>query len=239
MSASRFGVAAGIVARIGDGFPREFLVRLRRAGVDIRGVHRVHGVSTPTCYILEEERGGHRTLIDQGAERRASHLALPRRVLLDYSWLHVTTGHPEYQLRLTRAARAAGLRVAFDPAQEIHYLWDRTRFRELLSRAEILFGNRSEVDRATELAGAASTVDLLRRVPLVVRTEGTNGVTAFDRTGRVHVPARRPRRVARLVGAGDAFRGGFYAAWFEGQPLRECLGAGTRSSAQWIERSSS
>jgi len=234
--AASFGVATGIVARIGDGFPKEFLTQFERAKVDTRAVTRVRGVSTPTCYIIEEEGGRHRTMIDQGAEARAAQVALPRGLLREYSWLHVTTGDPDFQLRLSRAARTAGLRVTFDPAQELHYLWDRRRFLDLLSRAEVLFGNRSEVDRATELAGG-SPADLLSRVPLVVRTEGKNGATAFSRTGRVHVPAQRPRSLARLVGAGDAFRGGFYAAWFGGRPLRECLGAGTRSAARWVERS--
>jgi adenosine kinase len=233
--AASFGVATGIIARIGDGFPAEFLTRLARARVDVRAVARARGVSTPTCYIVEEERGGQRTLIDQGAEAHTTHAVIPRGVLREYSWLHVTTGDPGFQLRLTHAALRDGLRIAFDPAQEVHYRWDRRRFRELLSSAEVLFGNRSEVDRAARLAGGTSPTDLLRRVPLVVRTEGQRGATAFDRTGRVHVPARRPRERRRLVGAGDAFRGGFYAAWFEGQPLERCLGAGVRSAVRWIE----
>jgi sugar/nucleoside kinase (ribokinase family) len=235
--AASFGVAAGIVARIGDGFPEEFLTRLERAQVDVRAVTRVRGVSTPTCYIVEDERGGQRTLIDQGAEARAAQVRIPHAVLREYSWLHVTTGDPAYQQRLSRAARTAGLRLSLDPAQEIHYRWDRRRFRDVLSNAEVLFGNRAEIDRATVLIDGTSPEDLLRRVPLVVRTEGKDGASAFSRTGQVHVPPRRPRRLGRLVGAGDAFRGGFYAAWFGGQPLRECLGAGTRSAARWIERS--
>lgn len=234
--ATSFGVTTGIVARIGDGFPGAFLTRLARAGVDLRAVTRIRGINTPTCYIVEEERGDQRTLIDQGAEAHAAHGVIPRGVLREYSWLHVTTGDPDFQLRLSRAARRAGLRIAFDPAQELHYRWDRRRFRDLLSSTEVLFGNRSEVDRATELVRGTSPTDLLRHVPLVVCTEGKNGATAFSRTGWVHVPPRRPRVQRRLVGAGDAFRGGFYAAWFEGQPLRQCLGAGTRSAARWIER---
>jgi sugar/nucleoside kinase (ribokinase family) len=233
--AARFGVATGIIARIGDGFPPEFLTRLARAGVDVRAVTRVRGVSTPTCYIMEEERGAQRTLIDQGADAQSAHAAIPRAVLREYSWLHVTTGDPEFQLRLARAAVRAGLRIAFDPAQEVHYRWDRRRFRELLPIAEVLFGNRGEVDHAAQLIGGESPEDLLRFVPLVVLTEGKGGATAFGRAGNVHVPAQRPRERKRLVGAGDAFRGGFYAAWFEGEPLRGCLRAGVRSAARWIE----
>jgi 6-phosphofructokinase 1/ribokinase len=232
--AARYGVATGLIARIGDGFPREFLTRLRQANIDLRALVPVPGAVTPTCYTVEDEQGHQRTLIDQGAMAGMNTATPPRDVLADYSWLHITTGNPQYHLRLLREARKRGLRAAADPAQEIHYWWGRSGFRELLAGAEILFGNRSEIARATKLAGVATTERLVERVPLVIRTEGSEGVTAFARGNVVHVPAARPRRVRSIVGAGDAFRGGFYAGWFEGRPLKECLIAGTRSAARWV-----
>lgn len=232
-----YGIATGLVARVGEGFPSHFLAQLRRARIDLRGLRVVPGVSTPTCYILEDARGGQRTLIDQGAMADGKDARLPGELLREYGWVHITTGNPDYHLRLIRQARQFGLRVAADPAQEIHYWWDRRRFRELLAGSEILFGNRSEVARATRLAGASSPESLLAQVPMVVRTEGTAGATAFARGTTVHVPAVRARRVRSTVGAGDAFRGGFYAGWFAGRPLKECLVAGTRSAARWVARS--
>jgi len=233
--ASRLGVATGLVARVGDGFPGEYLADLEASGVDIRGVEQVRGVPTPTCYILEDERGVQRTLIDQGAMSHARGAPLPGSWIEEYSWLHLTTADPEYQLRLQSLARKRGLRVAADPAQEIHYRWDARSFRELLRGSELFFGNRAEVARALEFLGSRSTKRLLELVPLVVRTEGRVGATAFSRAGTAHVDAVRPARVRTLVGAGDAFRGGFYAGWFAGQPLSRCLAAGVRSSARWIE----
>lgn len=233
--ASRLGVATGLVARVGDGFPEEYVATLERAGVDVRGLERVHGQSTPTCYIIEDRQGSQRTLIDQGVMGDATEAVVPRGWLREYSWVHLTTADPSFQLRLQRAARARGLHVAVDPAQEIHYRWDRRSFRELLLGSELLFGNRSEIARALEFMGGHRVNDLLEFVPLIVRTEGRAGASAFSRSGAVHVRATRPTRVRSLVGAGDAFRGGFYAAWFAGQPLSVCLTAGTRSSARWIE----
>jgi len=235
-AASKLGVATGLVARVGDGFPDEYVAAFRDAGIDVRGIQRVIGKPTPTCYTIEDREGVQRTLIDQGVMSRTRGVALPPvRLLREYSWVHLTTADPEFQLRLQKAARARGLRVAADPAQEIHYRWDRRSFRELLRGSELLFGNRSEIDRALEFVGARRPKGLLEFVPLVIRTEGRAGATAFSRVGTVHVRAARPARVRTFVGAGDAFRGGFYAAWFAGQPLLACLTAGTRSSARWIE----
>jgi len=233
--ATKLGVATGLVARIGDGFPEEYLGGLRAAGVDLRGVARVPGSPTPTCYIIEDGDGDQRTLIDQGAMSHSRAAKLPTGWLEEYSWLHLTTADPEFQLRLSKAARARGLHVAADPAQEIHYRWDRRSFRQLLRDSEILFGNRAEIARALEFVGARRAEGLLEFVPLVVRTEGRQGASAFSRAGTFHVAAARHARIRSLVGAGDAFRGGFYAAWFAGQPLARCLSAGARSSARWIE----
>ena len=233
--AARLGVATGLVARVGDGFPREYMTSLRAAGIDVRGVEVVRGTPTPTCFILEDRRHSQRTLIDQGAMEATRAARLPTRLLPEYAWLHLTTADPAFQLRLLDTARRHGLHVAADPAQEIHYRWSRSAFRTLLRGSEVLFGNRSEIDRALEFVGGDRPAALLEWVPLVIRTEGRKGATAFSRAGVVHAGGVAPKRVRTLVGAGDAFRGGFYAAWFAGQPIAHCLAAGTRAGAHWIE----
>jgi sugar/nucleoside kinase (ribokinase family) len=235
--ASRYGVATGLVAVVGAEFPTEFERRLSAAGIDLRGLRRTAHRPTPTCFIVEDRDGGQRTLIDQGPMADLARAPLPGAWLAEYAWLHLTTGDPAFQLRLARAAKAAGLRVAADPAQEIHYRWSGRRFRALLAGSEVFFGNRAEVDRALQYVGGTSPDALLAHVPLVVRTEGRRGATAFSRAATVHVPAFRPRTRQTEVGAGDAFRGGFYAGWFAGRPLRDCLGAGARAAADWIEGS--
>ncbi len=236
LTAARYGVATGLVARVGRGFPSEFLTRLRAGRVDLRGVATLRQRTTPTCYIVEDRDGGQRTFIDQGA--MADDLPARFRVgpwLREYSWVHLTTGPPAAQLELLGRSHRAGAHVAADPGQEVHYRWTSTHLRRLAAGAEIFWGNRGEIDHAAELLGVASPLGLLATVPLVVRTEGKSGASAYTRAGRVHVPADRPRRVRTVVGAGDAFRGGFYAGWFAGQPLVDCLRAGTRAAARQME----
>ena len=236
--ASGYGVATGLVSWLGEEFPELFRRRLERSRIDLRGIRTVKGASTPTCFILEDRQGNQRTLIDQGPMQDRGAAELPADWMREYSWLHLATGDPVFQLRLAARAHALGLKVAADPAQEIHYRWDRRRFRTLLAQAELLFGNRSEIDRAERFVGVRTPEGLLAHVPLVVRTEGRSGATAFSRAGTVRVPAVLPRRARTAVGAGDAFRGGFYSAWFGGQPLEHCLRAGTRAASRWIEERS-
>ncbi|MCI4348073.1 MAG: PfkB family carbohydrate kinase, partial [Thermoplasmata archaeon] len=76
---------------------------------------------------------------------------------------------------------------------------------------------------------------LLEVVPLIVETRGRDGAVAWTRAGSSKVPAARPRKVRQVTGAGDGFRGGFYAGWFRGQPLRTCLAYGNWAAARWLE----
>ncbi len=235
--ASRLGVRTGLWARIGPGFPARWRSRMAGEGIDLRGLVTVPGLPTPTCTIVEDRDGTSRTLIQQGPMARARDAPLPGRWWQTYRWLHLATGDPEHYTRLAAAARAAGLKVSVDPAQEIFYRWDRRRFRAVVGLAEILFGNRLEIAQAARWAGTDGLRGLLASVPLVVRTEGTRGATAYYRGGEDHVAAAAVPRGRSAVGAGDAFRGGFYAAWFGGEPTDVCLASGNRAARAWMVRS--
>jgi len=235
-TASHYGVRTGLIARLGDAFPESFRRQLRRDGIDLRGLTSLRGVPTPTAYVLEEPGGAQRTLMAQGAMAdgiRAQGLSWPW--IGEYAWVHLTTGPPDLQLGVARQARATGVRIAADPAQEVYYRWDARRLARLLRDAEIVFGNRAEIARIAAKLDLPGPRALAAKVPLVVRTEGPRGASAFSRTGTVHVPARPVRHVGSVVGAGDRFRGGFYAAWFAGHDLTGCLRAGVVAAARGLE----
>ena len=234
-AAAFWGVRVGLVSRVGADFPPAFRAQLVRARVDLRGLESVRSAFSSACYIAEDGKGGQSTLIDQGPMGDDFRFRVSPPVLARAPWAHLTTGAPEYLFATQSAVRARGGRVAVDPAQEIHYRWTAGGLRRLLRGSEILFGNEHEVERAAELLGVKGPSALLDRIPTVVVTLGKRGAAAYSRSGTVRVPAVRPRRLRQITGAGDAFRGGFYAGWFEGTPLKGCLVAGVRSAARWIE----
>ncbi len=233
--AAHWGVSVGLISRIGDDFPAAFERRLREENVGLTGVERVAGAHCSACYIVEDGRGSQMTFIDQGPMGDARSAPLPGAVISGVDWVHLGTGDPEYLGRIADAARGAGAHLAADPAQEIHYRWDGSRLRRLLDRCELFFGNRSEVDRAIALLKLRDRKGLLELVPTIVETRGAAGAVAHTRLGTVTVRAHVPKRVRQVTGAGDAFRGGFYAGWFAGQPMRGCLVAGTRAAAAWMQ----
>ncbi len=226
---ARTGLRCGLAAFVGRDLPEYMRETLRHDRVDISGVVAREGVLTPTCWIALDRKAHQQTFIDQGAMARTGRLALPD--LQGVGWVHITTGDPEYQLRVARKARSLGINVAADPAQEIHYRWNARRLHELLSLSEILFVNRSELTKTLELAERRTPEDLLGEVPLIVETLGSQGARAYTRRGTFSVPAKSVRHPQTVTGAGDAFRGGFYGGWLRGLSIEKCLRAGTAAGA--------
>lgn len=234
-AAAKLGVRTALVSQVGPDFPAHFRRQLIREGLDLTGFQRVPGARSPAAFIVESAGGEQVTLIDQGPMEEDRGTAVPRGLLLRAGWLHLTTGNPQYQLRTLEAGRRLGMRAAADPAQEIFYRWDSPSLRRLLSGSELFFANRSELAHALELLRLGRMAELLEIVPLVVETRGPRGSTAWTRAGRVRVSAVGSRRVQQVTGAGDGFRGGFYAGWFRGDPLEDCLRYGAWAAARWLE----
>ena len=232
--AARLGVRTALHSYVGPDFPPEFRRKLRADGVDLEGLVRLPGTSSPACYITEADDGAQVTLIDQGAMAGRTRTRVPDALIARSRWVHIATGDPAYQLQVLRTARQSGQRVAADPAQEIHYRWNRRDLRELLESSEIFFANASEAERARRLLGIAQVRGLPRVVPLVVITLGSDGAVAYARGAVERVPGMTRPGKRHTTGAGDAFRGGFYAAWLRGEPLRRCVTEATRTAARWV-----
>lgn len=229
--ARHLGVRSALASFVGPDFPARYRQLLRQEGVDLTAFRtRAKGL-TPTCWILEDGHGGQATVIDQGAMASLGPREPPPGAVRRSAWVHLTTGDPGYQLSVAREARARGRPVAFDPAQEVRYRWRAADLQRMLPLTEILFGNEGELERLCEIGGFGAVADLVGTVPLVVMTRGPRGVSAFSRTGRLDLPALPVRSLGHVTGAGDAFRGGFYAGWFRGWPLRTCLKGGLAAAA--------
>ena len=122
--------------------------------------------------------------------------------------------------------------IAFDPAQEIHEIWDKERFNRALALSNIFFCNEHESVSAEKYI--ESTLDTIKK-HLVVRTDGPEGSRAFIDGKRVDVPAVRPDKVVDTTGAGDAFRAGFYAAKYRKYGTEEALIIAAATSSFVIE----
>ncbi len=234
--AARLGVRTSLASFVGEDFPPEYREALASDGVDVADLRTVAGYGTPTAWIFGDRRGNQMAIVDQGPMKAAGRLEVLRHTVESSELVHIGTGRPEYYAKVIALAASLGKRIAFDPSQEIHYVYDGPTFRRLLPRAEIFFGNESEMRQALAFARRRRPADLLEFVRTVVLTRGAKGSTVLSGEGREEIPAVKPRRVVDVTGAGDAFRAGFYAGLSRGLDLRRCGLLGSSVASFVIER---
>jgi ribokinase len=150
--------------------------------------------------------------------------------------VHLATGNPEYHMRAAEEASRQGKRVAFDPGQELHYKWEAGTFTKMLGLADMLFLNNAELQRALKYTRGAIPHELLDHVDTIVLTNGRRGSSIMDENGTIKVPMVPAERVEDTTGAGDAFRGGFYAGVHREMTPRNCLLLGAATASFIVER---
>ncbi len=219
--AGHLGVPVAVASFVGEDFPAEYRQALERDGVDLQDLRVVPGHLTPRAWILNGPGEEQATIIDQGPMAHAPEFELLEHAIRDSAWVHVGTGNPAYHRRVVRMAEQLGKAVAFDPSQEIHYMYTARPLRELMEAADIFFGNDVELGRALEMLDLGDPQALLGFVDTVVWTRGGRGSTILTKGRRLEIPSV-PVEVVDVTGAGDAYRGGFYAGLHRGWDLERC-----------------
>ncbi|HEY7588873.1 MAG TPA: carbohydrate kinase family protein [Thermoplasmata archaeon] len=232
-AAARLGVRTSLASFVGPDFPDDYRKALADEGVDLTDLRIVPRHTTPTAWVFSDRPGNQMAIIDQGPMWDSALRPVLRHSVRDVELVHLGTGRPEYYLKVAAAAEGLGRTVAFDPSQEIHYVYRPSVFRRLLRRSTYFFGNEAEIARAKRFVRATSTADLLRHVDVVVTTLGAKGSVVFTKTGKLIIPRVKPARVVDVTGAGDAYRAGFYAGLSRSYDLRHCglLGSAVASFA--------
>src|SRR5207245_10653744 len=199
-AAARLGVQVSLASLVGPDFPADYRDALKKEGVDTTDLRTVRNANTPTAWVFSDPKGNQMAIVDQGPMKDAAHLPLLPHSVQDVDLVHIGTGRPEYYLRVARLASSLGKTIAFDPSQEIHYVYTPRLFRELLRRSTYLFGNEAEIVRAKRLARVTSTEGLLEAAEVVVATLGSRGSAVYHEDGRMRIPRVRPREWAGAPG---------------------------------------
>ena len=220
-AAARLGVKAALASFVGDDFPADYREALRADKVDLTDLRPIRGALTPTAWIFSDRSGNQMAVIDQGP-MKAARLPILRHSVEDVELVHLGTGRPAYYARIASLAAELDRTVAFDPSQEIHYVYRPRSFRTLLQHSTYFFANAAEVGHAKRFLRITSTKGLLRFTSVVVVTLGRRGSAIYTRDGTTRIPRVPPKRVVDVTGAGDAYRAGFYAGLSRGFDLRRC-----------------
>jgi ribokinase len=233
--ASSLGVKTALASHVGDDFPAPFMDALRKSGVDTADVVKVHGERTPFIIMVSDKDHNQIGFVDQGAMKLQDRLPLRTHTVDSSKFVHIGTGRPGYALKVAKRARAKKKTIAFDPAQELHYVYTPETFKSVLDQCDILFVNSAELEKAKSYLNLKEDVELLSHVKMVVNTRGGDGSRIMTDGDEITVGTVQPDKVVDTTGAGDGFRAGFYAGLSRSLPLEECAWVGAATASFVVE----
>lgn len=235
--ASHLGVKTALASFVGDDFPEQFRKILIEGEIDLTDLITIEAGRTPSIFLVSDDEHNQIGYVDQGVMVDQDGYQLLDHTISSSEIIHVGTGRPGYALRVCERAEELGKRVAFDPAQELHYVYTPDSFREVLPHANMFFCNERELGHALEYMDLNDPQELLEFIDSVVVTMGGDGSRIYHRDEElIAIPSVCPNRVVDTTGAGDAYRAGFYAGLSRGHPMEEC-GRLAASAASFIVES--
>jgi len=227
LQAASLGLKVYLSSYVGGDFPEKFRNKLKKAGVQLDYFFVRKEAITPTCWIYNDRKQNQMIFIEQGAMKEMENYPLPEIHLNNFDFVHVGTGRPIYYLRLFESWKREWNKseekpvLAFDPGQEMHYVYTKERFSAMMKYVDIFFGNREEWKISLNYLGFSEASYINKISSLAIRTLGKEGAEIFCEGKRLFIPSVKVFKKRDTTGAGDAFRAGFYAALLRGASVEE------------------
>lgn len=222
---ARQGLNSSFVGKIGDDVAATAVIAdLDLEMIDTRNVMRHTTLGTQYSTILLADNGERTILIYRGAANSHEPIDYKEIDFSQYDWIYVSSFAGAFDALDTifSRAKAAGVKIMFNPGSA--ELNDIDKLRGLLEDVEILSINREEAKLIVE---GQTNEELVRHglnyVPIVIVSDGPNGVVASDRKTIVSAGMYEDVPVIDRTGAGDAFGSGFLSYWSQGRSLKDSI----------------
>lgn len=241
--AAHAGAPTIFIGGIGDDDAgRSSQAALTNLGVDTRLIVS-NEVSTGSCICIVDPSGERTMIPDQGANSLLCVAHLTDDLLQAGNHLHIS-GYTYLQptsriaaIEILAKAKSAGLSTSIDPSSEsMIELAGIQNVRDWISGTQIIFPNADEarvLTGQTDMTKAAHT--LLDLAENVVITLGAAGAMQVSRDlPELKVSAPKVKAVD-ATGAGDAFAGGYLAAWLKTKDALTALSAGVAAGSECVQ----
>lgn len=155
---------------------------------------------------------------------------------IDADWMYVSSmsGNFEVLHKLFVQARKMDIKVMFNPGKG--ELKHPDKLRALLSDVDVLSVNKDEIQLIVEGETMEElVVHGLHYVPVVIVSDGPNGVCSSDGKTIVKAGMYQDVKVIDRTGAGDAFGSGFLSQWSQGVSLVDSIVFASANSTSVVQ----
>ncbi len=233
------GIPARIVTSVGFDFEttgfKKHLQRFPNLKLDL---DTYSDKFTATCYIVNDKHSNQNIVFHGGALFESGKIRFSARGIKKEN-VKIAIVSPDSLDALAKFPKQyieMGIPFIYDPGQLCPIL-DSKVLADILPHAKIVIGNEFEVQKICEKLN--KTIDgLLELCPVVIRTEGADGVSIFYRgQPPVHIDIVIPEKVVDTTGAGDGFRAGLLYGLFNDYSILDAAKWGASVASFVVETS--
>lgn len=232
--AAKLGVPTAIAAFVGTDFPKKYEDFMASTGLIMDEMVKVDDYDTSSALVLNDSKLDQKVLFFQGPHGFASKLGIELIRNAEKSrFVHFCTGDPLYHIGLMRKLKDGKRMIAFDPAQEIHRLWNDRLMADAIACSNMLFCNRFEAESMLKYLHVDSFDEV--NFPFILCTRGAEGCELYLDGTHTSFPIVKADRVVDATGAGDSFRAGFYAGQYHGLSIEQSIITAAATSSFIVE----
>jgi sugar/nucleoside kinase (ribokinase family) len=228
LAAARLGMRTRLSSVVGEDLDPGYMERVQGSGIDASDVVKLPGHRSPFCIILSAPGGKQAYAFHMGAMSEQGRAPIPDPG--EVAYCHVATSDPTYTAKVLAAMKRAYVETGLDPGQEIFFRWGKKEMNAALKSTDRFFGNIGEWTKLGEIMGwerVGDDVPVFREAFGYIReaiiTMGEKGAALIRSSETFTDPAFSAVRLIDATGAGDAFRGAFYAALERGYGSHKAL----------------
>ena len=211
----------------------DYARRLQQVGVDTTGVKIIPEKFTASFFATTDRSGAQIATFYTGAMADSANLPLAEADYAPDDFVMVSPTDPGAMKRYIREAPELGLRMLFDPGQQIISM-DADVLRDGVENAHGMFINEYEFELLQKHTGWSAEA-ILAKPAFTVVTLAEQGARVVAEGVDCVVPAVAGLDVKDPTGVGDAFRGGFLRAYMAGLPLKVSVELGNTAAAYCIQ----
>lgn len=209
-----------------------YLNRLKDSGIYTKYLYNVLGYTAKANIISDAEGNQIASFAPGVIGPQADDFILPENALPE----DIILIGPENPNRMKTAFKQSlekKLKIFFDPGQLIH-AFNKDELNNFLESSYALCANGYEWELLKSISEKTET-EIVNKVPLVLVTDGENGVKVFQ-NGELNIfPAYNAKTFVDPTGAGDAFRAGLLSGLKQGLSLENSVKIGTIMGALVVE----
>jgi len=226
------GAKPRLMATVGQDFS-DYRAWLNAKGIDTEYAKIVPNVFTASFFATTDQTNAQIASFSPGAMGYAAVQSI-KEMVKKPDLVVVSPNAPEAMTKFAAECRELDIPYLYDPSQQLLRLEGDEIARDMQG-AHFLFVNDYEFGLVSKKTGL-DLDGMLEQIDHIIVTRGENGADIYADGKEFHIPVVPPEEIVDPTGVGDAFRGGFLAAYSRGWDWELCGKVGSLAAAYVLEQ---